>query len=375
MSRRILVVFGTRPEAIKVAPVVRALREMRELGTVLCVTAQHRELLDQVCGVFGLSPDIDLDLMEHGQSLAAFASRALVALDGVYESVAPDLVLAQGDTTTVLAAAQCAYYRRVAFGHIEAGLRTYNKWSPFPEEYNRTAVGVLADLHFAPTERARANLLGAGVPAGRIHVTGNPVVDAVQYAAGQPCDDEALGVPPEALAGEPLLLVTTHRRENLGRPMRNICAALRTLLARWPRAHCVLPVHPNPAVREVVEAELGGVARMHLVRPPAYLAFVHLMQRARLVLTDSGGVQEEAPALGRPVLVLRDTTERPEGIEAGTARLVGTDEEDIVREAARLLEDERAYAAMARAKNPYGDGTAGTRIAELCRRFLADFSD
>lgn len=369
---RILVVFGTRPEAIKLAPVVISLRrDFPEIETRLCCTAQHRELVDQVCSVFDLTPDIDLDLMEHDQTLAGFAARALTGLDEVFDREAPSLVLAQGDTTTVLCAAQTAFYRRIPFGHVEAGLRTGNKWSPFPEEYNRAATSLLADLHFAPTQNAADNLLRAGVRAEAIHITGNPVIDAVRFAAAKVDRPNLPDVPAHALDSPCLLLVTTHRRENFGGPMRNICRAVRELIGRYPAAHAVIPVHPNPAVRDVVESELREFSRVHLIAPPPYSDFIALLRLSKLVLTDSGGVQEEAPALGKPALVLRENTERPEGIEAGTSLLVGTDCDSIVTEASRLLDDPAAYDAMARARNPYGDGTAGAQIARISAQFLS----
>lgn len=367
MRAKILVVMGTRPEAIKLAPVIRALAAHADRAqTIVCATAQHRRLLDQVCEAFSLRIDIDLNLMQPNQSLAAFAARALSALDDVIARLAPSLVLAQGDTTTVLAAAQAAYYQRVRFGHVEAGLRTGDKWSPFPEEFHRGAVGLLADLHFAPTEWARDNLMRAGVRADTIHVVGNPVIDAVRHAAALPCSLHRLPLPADALQAPRLLLTTLHRRENQGAPMRAVCAALRALLAGDPQLHAVLPLHPNPAARDLLETELRGVQRMHLIPPPDYPAFISLLKRATLVLTDSGGLQEEAPALGKPVLVLRDTTERPEGIAAGTALLVGTDTDAVIAQTRRLLSDRAAYQAMAQAPNPYGDGRAGERIAALC---------
>ncbi len=362
---RVLSVFGTRPEAVKMAPVVQRLAQTPGVESLVCVTAQHREMLDQVLNLFQINPDFDLNLMRPGQSLAQLAAAVFAHLDPVLERVQPDWVLVQGDTTTVIITALAAYYRRIRVGHVEAGLRTFDKWQPFPEEVNRRVAGVVADLHFAPTERARRNLLQEGVPAAHIHVTGNPVIDALHWAAAQP-------VPPQVedllarLGGRRLLLVTAHRRENFGQPLENICRALRRLASRGD-VEIVYPVHLNPRVQEPVHRLLEGVPHVHLLPPLDYLPLVHLMKAAALVLTDSGGLQEEAPAFGKPVLVLREVTERPEGVEAGTLRLVGTDADSIVAAATRLLDDEAAYAEMARAANPFGDGRAAERIVDALK--------
>ncbi len=359
---RILSIFGTRPEAIKLAPVIRELeRHPQKVRSRVCVTAQHREMLDQVLDLFGIVPDVDLDLMRPNQTPSQVAAAVLEQLDAVLQKERPDWVLVQGDTTTVLAASLAAYHRRVRVGHVEAGLRTRDKWRPFPEEMNRRLADHLSDLHFAPTEQARQNLLREGLPDETIHVTGNPVIDALLEIAGRPW---------EPLAGHPfsrlpqdrrLVLVTAHRRESFGRPLLQICAALRHL-ARRDDLHLVYPVHRNPNVWEPVHRELGAEPGITLLPPVDYGELVYLLKRCTLVLTDSGGIQEEAPALGKPVLVLRERTERPEGIEAGVARLVGTDPQRIVAEAGRLLDDPQAYEAMARAVNPYGDGHAAERI-------------
>jgi UDP-N-acetylglucosamine 2-epimerase (non-hydrolysing) len=359
---RVLSVFGTRPEAVKMAPVVLRLRQTPGIDARVCTTAQHRQMLDQVLTLFDLQPDYDLDLMQPDQSLAALTAAVFTGLDPVLEQVRPDWMLVQGDTTTVMASALLAYYHRVRLGHVEAGLRTGDKWRPFPEEINRRVAGVAADLHFAPTEWARANLLREGVPDEQIVVTGNPVIDALRAIVAQPYD-EAQG----PLAGLPadrrLILVTAHRRESFGKPLEGIFEALTRLAHDYADRIVILyPVHRNPNVRQPAEHMLGGLPNVRLVDPIDYKDMLHAVQRAHLVLTDSGGLQEEAPALGTPVLVLRQVTERPEALQAGTARLVGTDPDRIVAEVSRLLEDPQAHAAMAHAANPYGDGRAAERI-------------
>jgi UDP-N-acetylglucosamine 2-epimerase (non-hydrolysing) len=368
---KVLVVFGTRPEAIKMAPVVKALE--READRFLCrvaVTAQHREMLDQVLELFDIRPAYDLDIMRAGQTLFDITERALSGLGRILEVEAPDLVLVHGDTTTTFTAALAAFYLQIPVGHVEAGLRTHNKYAPFPEEMNRHLTAVLADLHFAPTPRARANLLAEGVPAERIFVTGNTVIDAL-LATVRP--DFAFTDPVLRnidFASHRILLVTTHRRENWGAPLREVYRALREIVLAYPDVVVVFPVHRNPVVRNVVLAELGDLPRVHLTEPLDYLPFANLMARCHLVLTDSGGLQEEAPALGKPVLVLRDTTERPEALEAGTVELVGTCRERVLAATRRLLDDPAAYRRMAEAVNPYGDGRAAVRIvAALAYRF------
>jgi len=364
------------------APVVKLLAQTAEVESRVCVTAQHREMLDQVLNLFDIKPDYDLDLMRADQSLAQLSAGILTHLDPVLEDFKPDWVLAQGDTTTVAITALLSYFHRVKFGHVEAGLRTHDKWHPFPEEINRRVAGVTADLHFAPTAWSKNNLLREGIDEGIIKVTGNTVIDALQFVAQQAEPQEIiellekLGIASQgpdpsrrnlgrsSSAGNDnkgLILVTAHRRENFGRPIENICQALKELAARGD-VEIVYPVHLNPNVQEPVKRLLKGVEHVTLLPPLDYLPLVHLMKRATLILTDSGGIQEEAPALGIPTLVLRDVTERPEGVEAGTLKLVGTETSHIVRAAQRLLEDQAEYAQMTKAANPYGDGRAAERI-------------
>src|SRR5262245_16918239 len=360
----ILCVVGTRPEAIKIAPVVLALRREPWAKVRVLATAQHREMLDQVLGPFDIQADVDLDLMQSDQKLPELTSRLLTAIDHGLERECPDLVLAQGDTTTVLATALACFYRRIPFGHVEAGLRTRNLASPFPEEMNRTLVGRLARLHFAPTEGSRANLLREGVPDSWVHLTGNTVIDAVLPVAAR---SAPVGVKLDA--AKRLLLITAHRRENFGRPLLDICRALRTLADLYEDIQVLYPVHRNPNVFRVVHKELVGHPRIVLCAPLDYPSFVSAMRLATLILTDSGGVQEEAPALGKPVLVLRTDTERPEAVAEGVARLVGTSCEGIVAEVRRLLDNPAVYAAMARGASPYGDGKAADRIVAVLRDF------
>jgi UDP-N-acetylglucosamine 2-epimerase (non-hydrolysing) len=380
---RVLSIFGTRPEAVKMAPVVQALKNCPQIETKVCVTAQHRQMLDQVLNLFGIIPDIDLNLMQPNQSLAELTAVILTGLGPVLDGFKPDWTLVQGDTTTVMAAALACYYRRFRVGHVEAGLRTKDKWQPFPEEINRRVAGVVADMHFAPTEWARQNLLREDVLPGSVFVTGNTVIDALKYVAALPETPEVkqlihtLGLPhfgeeaqtgrlPKRNSAPKLVLVTAHRRENFGAPLEHICTALHSLADTYGDAiRIVYPVHLNPNVKGPVYAMLGNIPNITLLPPLDYLPLVHLLKRARLVLTDSGGLQEEAPSLGVPVLVLREVTERPEGIEAGTVRLVGTQTETIIAEARRLLDDDTAHQTMARAINPYGDGKAAGRIVEL----------
>ncbi len=364
-KKRVALVFGTRPEAIKVAPIALRLRESTDFDPVLIATAQHRELMDQVLGVFGLEPDYDLDIMRPNQNPFDVTDWVLARLRPVLERERPDWVVVQGDTTTAFASALTAFYLKLPVAHVEAGLRTYDKYRPFPEEINRHLISVLADLHFAPTERARQNLLNEGVPPEAIRVTGNTVIDALLAIARMPAPPMPGFV--EGLGDRRLLLVTAHRRENWGDPMRRICRALRLLVERHPDVVVAFSVHPNPRVRSVVEDVLGDVERVHLLDPLDYVAFVHLMERSYLILTDSGGIQEEAPSLGKPVLVLREVTERPEGVEAGVLKVVGTDVERIVAEASLLLEDSEAYRAMAQRRNPYGDGRASERVVEALK--------
>jgi UDP-N-acetylglucosamine 2-epimerase (non-hydrolysing) len=367
---RVLSVFGTRPEAIKMAPVVQALQKSsNRFESLICVSAQHRAMLDQVLGVFGLRADHDLDLMTAGQSPADVAARVLQRLPPLLREIRPDVLLVQGDTMTTFAAAFAAYLERIPSGHVEAGLRTGDRYQPFPEEMNRVLTTRIASIHFAPTPQARDALLAEGVPPGDVHLTGNTVIDAL---LGTVRENYSFRSPQLASldARRRLVLVTTHRRESFGAPLQSTCAAIRDLADRFPDLQFVLPVHPNPEVKQTVERLLCDIPGMHLVAPVDYLEFVHLMNRSHLVLTDSGGVQEEAPSLGKPVLVLRDVTERPEGVEAGTAVVVGTDRNRIVTVASELLTSKQAYDRMANAVNPYGDGKASGRIVRaLAERF------
>jgi UDP-N-acetylglucosamine 2-epimerase (non-hydrolysing) len=367
---RVLSVFGTRPEAIKMAPVVHALqKEPGRFESVICVSAQHRAMLDQVLGVFGLQANHDLDLMTAGQSPAEVTARVLERLPPLLRRIKPDVLLVQGDTMTTFAAAFAAYLERIPSGHVEAGLRTGDRYQPFPEEMNRVMTTRLASIHFAPTEQARAALLAEGVPPADVHLTGNTVIDALLQTVREGYSFRS----PQLASLDPrrrLVLITTHRRESFGAPLRAICAAIRDLAGRFPELQFVLPVHPNPEVKETVEGLLCDLPGMYLIPPVDYLEFVHLMNRCYLVLTDSGGVQEEAPSLGKPVLVLREVTERPEGVAAGTAVVVGTDRERIVKVVSGLLTSPKAYQRMANAVNPYGDGQASGRIMKaLAERF------
>jgi UDP-N-acetylglucosamine 2-epimerase (non-hydrolysing) len=368
---KVLLIFGTRPEAIKMAPVIRALsRHKRRFQLVAAITSQHREMLDQVLELFGIRADCDLAVMTENQTLSTLTARILERLEPVFQREKPDLVMVQGDTTTTLCGALAAFYHRVPVAHVEAGLRTGNLDQPYPEEANRVMTSVIASLHLAPTETARANLRREGIPADRIFVTGNTSIDALLWAARLPQEPTAALRDATTSAGGPKLLVTAHRRENHGAPLGEICRAVQMLIERHPAAEVIFPVHLNPRVQEVVREMLGGVSQVKLLPPLGYRDFVHAMMWADLILTDSGGVQEEAPSLGKPVLVLRETTERPEAIAAGTARLVGTASDRIVAEAMRLLTDKAAYEAMAHVRNPYGDGRAATRIVAACRQFL-----
>ena len=373
-SRQVMMVFGTRPEAIKMAPVVQALKSRNGVTPYVVVTAQHRQLLDQVLDVFAIVPDEDLDAMQPDQSLANLTARILQGLDAVIARTRPDLVLVHGDTTTTLAASIAALYNRTPVGHIEAGLRTGNLFSPWPEEANRKLTSALAAIHFAPTAHARDNLLAEAVPAGRIHVTGNTVIDALLAADRRIREDSALSA---SLAArfpfldpcKRLVLVTGHRRENFGSAFERICQALKAIADRGD-TQVVYPVHLNPNVQEPVNRILGEHPAVRLLPPQDYLPFVYLMSRAQLILTDSGGIQEEAPSLGKPVLVMRDTTERPEAVDAGTVRLVGTDVSEIARQAALFLDDDALHAALATRRNPFGDGRAAARIAHAVADFL-----
>ncbi len=380
--KKVLIVFGTRPEAIKMAPIVHALKREGVFETRVCVTAQHREMLDEVLALFEIVPDFDLDVMREGQDLYDITANVLLGMKGVLETFAPDIVLVHGDTTTTCAVSLAAFYKKIEVGHVEAGLRTNNIYTPWPEEANRQITGVLAQYHFAPTIRAKENLLGENKKEERIVVTGNTVVDALFWVLDKIAQEttlrkdivqkieKAIGNDSFSVEASRFVLVTAHRRESFGEGFVNICAALKTIAQRNPTLHIVYPVHPNPSVRAPVYDMLQGIENIHLIAPLGYEAFVYLMSRSYFVMTDSGGIQEEAPSLGKPVLLMRDRTERPEAIEAATVRLIGTQRQSIVDEAQRLIDDSTLYDSMRKAHNPYGDGKASERIAKYLEGWL-----
>ncbi|WP_053218092.1 non-hydrolyzing UDP-N-acetylglucosamine 2-epimerase [Virgibacillus senegalensis] len=369
---KVMTIFGTRPEAIKMAPLVLELNKRPEqFETIVTVTAQHREMLDQVLDIFGITPDFDLNIMKSRQTLAQITTRALEGLDDVIKQANPDIVLVHGDTTTTFAASLAAYYNQTAVGHVEAGLRTWNKYSPYPEEINRQLTGVMADLHFSPTDQAKQNLLDENKPTDKVFVTGNTAIDALKTTVAADYTSPTL----DELDGKRLVLLTAHRRENLGNNMQQMFRAIKRLVEEHDDIQVVYPVHLNPVVRETAVEILGNDERVKLIEPLGVVDFHNFAANAHLILTDSGGVQEEAPSLGVPVLVLRDTTERPEGIDAGTLKLAGTDEDNIFRLANELLSDENAHAAMAKASNPYGDGQASARIAEAIRYYFGQTNE
>lgn len=359
--KKVMVVFGTRPEAIKMCPLVKELKSRESIETIVCVTSQHREQLDQVLEVFDIKPDYDLNIMKHNQTLSDITSNVLVKLDEVLKEVTPDLVLVHGDTTTTFSASLAAYYNQIKVGHVEAGLRTYNKYSPFPEEINRKLTGAIADVHFAPTTLSRDNLLKESYSQDSVYVTGNTVIDSMKYTISDSYTHEEL----EWASDSRLILLTAHRRENLGEPMRNIFKAIRRIVEEFSDVKVVYPVHLNPKVREIANEILDGIDRVHLIEPLDVFGFHNFMNKSYLILTDSGGIQEEAPSLGKPVLVLRDTTERPEGVEVGTLKLVGTAEQVIYDETKALLLSDELYSNMSNTANPYGDGTACAQIATI----------
>ncbi|EPZ38287.1 UDP-N-acetylglucosamine 2-epimerase [Anoxybacillus ayderensis] len=365
-KRKVMTIFGTRPEAIKMAPLVLELQQYEDIESIVTVTAQHRQMLDQVLDIFGIQPHYDLNIMKERQTLVDITTRALAGLDDVMKKVKPDIVLVHGDTTTTFVASLAAFYNQIAVGHVEAGLRTWNKYSPFPEEMNRQLTGVLADLHFAPTAKAAENLRAENKRDDAIFITGNTAIDALKTTVRDTYTHPIL----EKVAGSRMILLTAHRRENLGEPMRNMFRAIKRLVDDYRDVQVVYPVHLNPVVRELANEILGDDERIHLIEPLDVVDFHNFAARAYMILTDSGGVQEEAPSLGVPVLVLRDTTERPEGIEAGTLKLAGTDEQTIYKLASELLTDEKAYDQMAKASNPYGDGWASKRIVEAIRYYF-----
>ena len=361
MSKKIMLVFGTRPEAIKMCPLVQELKRRDDAQTLVCVTSQHRDMLQQVLDAFGVRPDYDLDIMKERQSLFDITTRVLLGIREVLEKERPDIVLVHGDTSTTFAAALACFYLHIPVGHVEAGLRTYNLQSPWPEEFNRQGVSIIAEWNFAPTPLSRDNLIREGKKPEGIYVTGNTVIDALKTTVRENFTHPDL----DWAAGSRLILLTAHRRENLGEPMHAMFRAIRRVVEEHEDVKALYPIHMNPAVREAADAELSGMERIRLTEPLDVLDCHNMMARSYLILTDSGGIQEEAPSLGKPVLVMRDTTERPEGIEAGTLKLVGTDEETIYREFTRLLDDRNAYEQMAHAENPYGDGHACERIADI----------
>lgn len=364
---KVMSIFGTRPEAIKMAPLVKELEKREEIESIVCVTAQHREMLDQVLATFQITPDYDLNMMKQGQTLADITTRALNGIDSVLKEARPDIVLVHGDTSTTFAGALAAFYNQIAIGHVEAGLRTYDKYSPYPEEMNRQMVDCMTDMYFAPTELSRENLLKENLPDEKIYVTGNTVIDAMSTTVDETYTHPEL----EWLGGDKLILLTAHRRENLGEPMRNIFRGIRKVLDEVPGYKVIYPIHKNPLVRAAADEIFGDCDRVKLIEPLEVFDFHNFQNKAHIILSDSGGIQEEAPSLGKPVLVLRNTTERPEGIAAGTLKLVGTDSEVIYKETLRLLTDAAEYDRMSRASNPYGDGHASERIVDA---IIAKFS-
>ena len=355
-----MTVFGTRPETIKMAPLVKELKSREEIETIVCVTAQHRQMLDQVLNAFNIVPEYDLDIMKQGQTLSDITTRVLQGLEGVIKEVRPDIVLVHGDTTTTFAGALAAFYNQVAIGHVEAGLRTYNKYSPFPEEANRQFVGVISDMNFAPTEQSKENLLKEGKNPETIIVTGNTAIDALQTTVRDDYEHEII----DWVGESRMIMLTAHRRENLGEPMRNMFRAIKRIIEKYDDIKVVYPVHLNPIVVQTAQEIFGDCDRVKLIKPLEVLDFHNLLNKSYLILTDSGGIQEEAPSLGKPVIVLRDTTERPEGIAAGTLKLAGTNEEVIYGLIDELLSNEEEYARMSKASNPYGDGLASKRIVD-----------
>ena len=364
---KVMSIFGTRPEAIKMAPLVKELERRKEIESIVCVTAQHREMLDQVLNTFDIKPDYDLNIMKQGQSLADVTTRALVGLEEVIKEVKPDIVLVHGDTTTTFAGALAAFYNQVAIGHVEAGLRTYDKYSPYPEEMNRQMVDRLSDMYFAPTQISKNNLLKENIDESKIYITGNTAIDAMSTTVDENYTHPELDW---INAGERMILLTAHRRENLGEPMRHIFRAIKRIVDEFNDVKVIYPIHMNPKVREVANEVFGDADRVKLIEPLEVFDFHNFQNKSYIILTDSGGIQEEAPSLGKPVLVLRDTTERPEGIKAGTLKLVGTDEDVIYEETKKLLLDKNEYEKMSKASNPYGDGHASERIVDAIIKYF-----
>ncbi|MBE6640338.1 MAG: UDP-N-acetylglucosamine 2-epimerase (non-hydrolyzing) [Ruminococcaceae bacterium] len=359
--KKVMLVFGTRPEAIKMCPLVNELKTRKTVETVVCVTGQHRQMLDQVLEAFNVTPDYDLSIMKDKQTLFDITTNILASIGRVLDEVKPDVVLVHGDTSTTFVTALACFYKQIPVGHVEAGLRTYNIWSPYPEEFNRQAVGIVAKYNFSPTELSKENLLKEGKDPGSIFVTGNTAIDALKTTVRDDYSHAELDWAKDSR----LIMITAHRRENLGEPMHNMFRAIRRVMDEHPDVKAIYPIHMNPVVRKAADEELGGCERIHIIEPLEVLDFHNFLARCHLILTDSGGVQEEAPSLGKPVLVMRDTTERPEGIKAGTLKLVGTDEETIYSTFKRLLEDDAEYKRMSNTANPYGDGFASVRIADI----------
>ena len=372
---KVMTIFGTRPEAIKMAPVVKALEAADDMESIVTVTAQHREMLDQVLHLFSITPDYDLNIMSQGQTLYDVTCKALLGLQGVLKEAKPDVVLVHGDTTTTFVGALAAFYEGIPVGHVEAGLRTGNIYSPFPEEMNRKLTGAIGSYHFAPTSTSESNLLKENINPAHLYVTGNTVIDALQTTVQTDYTFKEELLNQIDYINNKVILVTTHRRENLGDPMRNVYEAVRDIINEQADVEVIFPMHRNPKVRSIVQEVLGDMPRVHLIEPLEYEPFANLMARTYLIMTDSGGIQEEAPSLGKPVLVLRDTTERPEAVEAGTVKLVGTDKESVYRTATELLMNETAYLAMSNAVNPYGDGLASDRIVQALRHEFFEGQD
>ena len=357
---KVMTIFGTRPEAIKMAPLVKELESREQIESIVCVTAQHRQMLDQVLETFKITPDYDLNIMKQGQTLVDITTRALQSLNEVIAKVKPDIVLVHGDTTTTLSGSLAAFYNQVAVGHVEAGLRTYDKYSPFPEEVNRQVTGVIADMHFAPTEISKGNLLKEGKPEANIYVTGNTAIDALKTTVKDNYEHNNLS----KIGNDRLIMLTAHRRENLGEPMKNMFRAIKRITEEFEDVQVIYPIHLNPLVRQAADEVLGDNKKVHLIEPLEVFDFHNFLNKAYIIMTDSGGIQEEAPSLGKPVLVLRDTTERPEGVSAGTLKLAGTDEEEIYNLTKELLTNKESYEAMSKASNPYGDGFASKYIVD-----------
>ena len=367
---KVMTIFGTRPEAIKMAPLVKELEKRKEIESIVCVTAQHREMLDQVLKVFDIKPDYDLNIMKQGQTLSEITFRVLLGLEEVIKEVKPNIILVHGDTTTTFAGALAAFYNNVDIGHVEAGLRTWNKYSPFPEEMNRQMVDCMTDMYFAPTEVSKNNLLIQGINEDKIYITGNTAIDAMNYTVNDNYYNEIFNWVGE----DKLILLTAHRRENLGEPMKNIFNAVKRLVIEVPNIKVVYPIHLNPNIRKIADEVIGNNDKIKIIEPLEVIDFHNFINKSYLILTDSGGIQEEAPSLGKPVLVLRDTTERPEGIKAGTLKLIGTDEKKVYKEIKKLLVDKSEYEKMSRANNPYGDGFASKKIVdEIINKYKEEF--